>query len=98
MVHGFFGSHHNFQKLTNLMTADYRIIRVDLPGFGLSDFPAGEENYAAMYQDFLAEFVSYMDLKDYYLVGISMCGGISCMMAEHYPENMKGLILQSLFL
>src|SRR4051812_15585136 len=44
MIHGFGGSYTNFNQLTALMKNDYRVIRIDLPGFGLSDFPAVKEN------------------------------------------------------
>jgi pimeloyl-ACP methyl ester carboxylesterase len=39
MIHGFGGSNRDFYILDSLMNKDYRVIRVDLPGFGLSDFP-----------------------------------------------------------
>ena len=94
MVHGFSGSHRNFQKLTNLLDKDkYRIIRVDLPGFGLSDFPKDEENYLSMYKDFMSDFEAYLHLKDFYLIGNSMGGGLSLVNAYHHPENIKGLVL-----
>ena len=44
MIHGFGGSYMNFDALSKLMKNDYRVIRVDLPGFGLSDFPAVKEH------------------------------------------------------
>jgi pimeloyl-ACP methyl ester carboxylesterase len=93
MIHGFTGSHKNFQKLNDLMKQNFRIIRVDLPGFGLSDFPEKDENYLAMYQDFIFDFVAHLNLRDYYLIGNSMGGGISCMHTQAHPENMKGLVL-----
>jgi pimeloyl-ACP methyl ester carboxylesterase len=94
MVHGFAGSHRNFQKITDLFDlTTYRIIRVDLPGFGLSDFPEGEEDYLAMYQNFMRDFEAHLQLKNYYLLGNSMGGGISLMAAHNRPENIKGLIL-----
>lgn len=94
MVHGFAGSHRNFQKITELFDlTKYRIIRVDLPGFGLSDFPEGEEDYLAMYQNFMRDFENHLQIRNYYLLGNSMGGGISLMAAHDRPENIKGLIL-----
>lgn len=94
MVHGFSGSHRNFQKITELFDlTKYRIIRVDLPGFGLSDFPEEENDYLAMYQNFMKDFEDHLQLKNYYLIGNSMGGSISLMAAHDRPENIKGLIL-----
>ncbi len=94
MLHGFAGSHRNFQKITDLFDLTrYRIIRVDLPGFGLSDFPKGEVDYLAMYRKFMSDFENHLQIKNYYLLGNSMGGGISLMAAHDRPENIKGLIL-----
>ncbi len=94
MVHGFAGSHRNFQKISEMFDlTKYRIIRVDLPGFGLSDFPEGENDYLAMYQNFMRDFEDQLQIKHYYLLGNSMGGGISLMTAHDHPENIKGLIL-----
>ncbi|HUM51308.1 MAG TPA: alpha/beta fold hydrolase, partial [Chitinophagales bacterium] len=48
MIHGFGGSNYDFQQLDSLLNDQYRIIRIDLPGFGMSDFPnqlLKEKNY-----------------------------------------------------
>lgn len=71
----------------------YRIIRVDLPGFGLSDFPEEEKDCLNLYQKFMRDFEDHLQIKDYYLLGNSMGGGISLMAAHDHPENIKGLIL-----
>ncbi|MBK7139153.1 MAG: hypothetical protein IPH74_09040 [Bacteroidetes bacterium] len=56
MVHGFGGSYKNFEDFGNILVDRYRIIKVDLPGFGMSDFPNFNEkkpDYNEMYLDFL---------------------------------------------
>jgi pimeloyl-ACP methyl ester carboxylesterase len=94
MIHGFAGSHRNFQQISEMFDrTKYRIIRVDLPGFGLSDFPEGEDDYLAMCQHFLRDFEEHLQIRNYYLLGNSMGGGISLMTAHGRPENINGLIL-----
>lgn len=94
LVHGLAGSHRDFQKITDLFDlTKYRIIRVDLPGFGLSDYPQGEDDHLEVYQTFMRDFETHLLLKQYYLLGHSMGGGISLMAAIDRPENIKGLIL-----
>jgi hypothetical protein len=43
MIHGFGGSYMNFDALADAFKDSFRVIRVDLPGFGLSDFPSVKE-------------------------------------------------------
>jgi pimeloyl-ACP methyl ester carboxylesterase len=94
MIHGFLGSHRNFQKITDLLDlSKYRIIRVDMPGFGLSGFPDGEQDFLTMCQDFLKDFEAHLQIRNYYLIGNSMGGGISLMAARDRPENIQGIIL-----
>ena len=59
MIHGFGGSFRNFQKLNDSLKNDYRTIRIDLPGFGLSDQPTADSktNFVALYTDFMHFFM-----------------------------------------
>ncbi|MEU4418294.1 alpha/beta fold hydrolase [Nocardia salmonicida] len=41
LVHGFMGSLHWWDRLTPLLSDTYRVIRVDLPGFGCTPLAAG---------------------------------------------------------
>ncbi|MCW3126206.1 MAG: alpha/beta hydrolase [Bacteroidetes bacterium] len=62
MVHGYGGSHRNFQKLNDRLKDQYRVIRIDLPGFGLSDLPGGKEekmDFLKMYSDFFTFHAGY---------------------------------------
>lgn len=42
MIHGFGGSFIKWNKPRDRMNTEYRVMRVDLPGFGLSDLPEPE--------------------------------------------------------
>lgn len=97
MIHGFGGSHYNFEKLSTLMKDKYRVIRVDLPGFGLSDFPKDNQDYAAMYRTFIADFVTRLQIDSLYVMGNSMGGGIAWLYALDHPEKVKGLVLLDAF-
>ena len=97
MIHGFGGSHYNFQKLSELMKDKYRVIRVDLPGFGLSDFPKDEQDYATMYRSFVADFVNRLEIDSVYVMGNSMGGGIAWLYTLDHPEKVKGLVLLDAF-
>ncbi len=98
MIHGFGGSFLNWNKLRDKMTADYRIIRVDLPGFGLSDLPepnGAATDYVQQYRDFMTFMLDTLHLDSLYLVGNSMGGMMSWGVAADHPDKVKKLVLIS---
>jgi pimeloyl-ACP methyl ester carboxylesterase len=95
MVHGLGGSHRNFQKLSHEMKDSFRVIRVDLPGFGLSGFPESDYYYLTMYQDFMIDFINHLGIDSLVLIGNSMGGGISWLTTLNHPDKIKGLVLIS---
>lgn len=91
-VHGIMGTWRNW--IFNLLPfADrYRVLAVDLPGFGLSEMPAGEfsiEHYA----DVIKEFCSTLGIAQVTLIGNSMGGQIATIVAKKTPEILQKLIL-----
>ena len=97
MIHGFGGSFNNFQKIAEKLKENHRVIRVDLPGFGLSDFPKEKQNYVTMYRTFVADFTNHLELDSMYVMGNSMGGGVSWFYALDHPEKVKGLVLLDAF-
>lgn len=94
MIHGLAGSHRNFGAIARRLKRDYRCIRVDLPGFGLSDCPqAPAHDYRKLYSDFFAFFLDTLNLHSFYLMGNSMGGWIAWEMAVRYPERIRKLVL-----
>lgn len=94
MVHGLAGSHRNFGKIAERLKGDYRIIRMDLPGFGLSDMPPmPDDDYRKMYHEFFQFFLDTLRLDSFYLMGNSMGGWMSWEIAARYPERVQKLFL-----
>ncbi len=95
MIHGFGGSFRNFQKLNDSLKNDYRTIRVDLPGFGLSDQPAADSktNFVELYTDFMHFFMDTLHLDSVYVVGNSMGGMVAWGMAANDTVRIKKLVL-----
>lgn len=95
MLHGFGGSFYNFQALTEKLKGEYRIIRVDLPGMGLSDFKQSSEmpDFFEEYKDFFATFLNQVKVDSMYVMGNSLGGAMACMVAAEHPEKVKKLIL-----
>ena len=76
-IHGWPLSHQIFEYQINLLTdCGYRVIAVDLRGFGRSDTPACGYTYDQMSAD-LFQVVRQLCLKNFILVGFSMGGAIA---------------------
>jgi pimeloyl-ACP methyl ester carboxylesterase len=95
MIHGFAGSHYNFQAITEMMKDRYRIIRPDVPGMGLSDFNhyTSETDFFEEYQDFFRTFIDHLGVDSMYVMGNSLGGALSLLVADLTPEKVSGLIL-----
>lgn len=96
LVHGFGGSFHNFDEVARDLRRDYRVVCVDLPGFGLSAMPLPEgdkPDYIQHYRDFFDAFTAHLHADSFYMVGNSMGGWMSWETAVYRPEKVKKLVL-----
>jgi pimeloyl-ACP methyl ester carboxylesterase len=95
MIHGFGGSFMDFAMLDSLIRDNYRVIRVDLPGFGLSDFPdvGDKPDYQKLYTDYFNFFLDTLHIDTMYLAGNSMGGMMSWVITNEHPEKVKKLVL-----
>jgi pimeloyl-ACP methyl ester carboxylesterase len=95
MIHGFAGSFYNFQALSEKLKDKYRIIRVDLPGMGLSDFSQSGNglDYYREYKDFFTKFIDSLQLDSFYVMGNSLGGSMASLVALSFPDKVKGLVL-----
>ena len=93
MIHGLGGSHRNFEKIAKELSKDYRVIRIDLPGFGLSEFPEKREDFVSIYDEALNSFITQLKLDSIILMGNSMGGMISWAYTYKHPEKVEKLIL-----
>ncbi len=94
MIHGFGGNFTNFDSLAAIMRANYRVIRIDLPGFGLSDLPEKHDSVAELYGAFLGHLLDdVLKLDSLYVVGNSLGGWMGWELAATRPDKVKGLVL-----
>ena len=77
LIHGWPLSHQIFEYQINLLTnCGYRVVAVDLRGFGRTDTPVGGYTYHQMATD-VFQIVRQLRLKRFILVGFSMGGAIA---------------------
>ena len=92
-LHGYALRLDAFEKLLHVLSADYPVIALDLPGFGNSQDPLfwGYEAYASFVNDFL----DAMNLSKIHLLGQSMGGGIALATAALYPEKVSSVAIMN---
>ena len=95
LLHGTGASLHTWDKWTDKLKNNYRVIRLDLPAYGLTG-PHPENKYSiSEYSEFLNSFINELKLNDFILSGNSLGGSISWYYASTYPEKVKLLSLLS---
>jgi len=93
LLHGFAGSRTDWYPLLRFLPRQYRLVIPDLPGWGESERdPAGD--YSARAQaDRLAVFLAAIGATHVHLVGHSMGGKISGLVAARHPDRVERLTL-----
>ncbi len=95
LLHGFGSSLHAWEDWAPILQTQYRVIRFDLPGFGLTGpDPSGDYSDARAH----ALIVALMDrlgLTRAHILGSSMGGRIAWTFAAAHPERTQKLILMA---
>lgn len=91
-VHGLGGSHVNWIGLAPLMSGYVRGTAVDLPGFGLTP-AAGRSTTVSANARALKRFLTEVVGEQVILVGNSMGGFVSMIIAAEEPDLVSGLVL-----
>ena len=93
LVHGTSSSLHTWDSIVPTLTDKKRVIRFDLPAFGLTG-PSLERDYSiAFYNKFIDSLLIKLGVKQYAIVGNSLGGSIAWNQALAYPDKVKQLIL-----
>jgi pimeloyl-ACP methyl ester carboxylesterase len=93
LLHGSNASLHTWQQWVDRLSKDYRIIRFDQIGHGLTG-PQPKDDYSvAAFVDTVDRVVKNRGLTKFYLGGNSMGGGVSHAYAMAHPDKLSGLIL-----
>jgi len=92
MIHGLGSYLPAWKKNIVELSKNYRIIAVDLPGYGKSS-KLPHSGLMTFYAGVIAELIQKLDLDAVNLAGHSMGGQISMILALEKPELVKRLIL-----
>ncbi len=93
LLHGTSASLHTWDGWVQALSKEHRVIRFDLPGFGLTG-PAPDNDYSLeRYTRFVAATLDALQLKRVVLGGNSLGGEIAWATAVTHPERVERLIL-----
>jgi pimeloyl-ACP methyl ester carboxylesterase len=93
LLHGMSSSLHTWDSVSLKLQTQKRVIRLDLPGFGLTG-PSPENTYNFdYYNKFIDSFTTRLGIRRFILVGNSMGGAISWNYALHNPKGLAKMVL-----
>lgn len=94
LIHGSPGSAGNFSRLTPKLAPRYRVIAIDLPGFGGSTLDIPDYSFAA-HARYVLGLMDRLKIQSAHLVGFSMGGGVVLSMADIAPERVRSIVMLS---
>ncbi len=93
LIHGTGSSLHTFNDWTTQLIVDHRVVRMDLPGYGLTG-PFPHRNYSIEnYVVFIKHFLTSLGIKKCVLAGNSLGGNIAWSFTIENPDMVEKLIL-----
>ncbi len=93
LIHGTGSSLHTFDVWADNLKNKHRVVRMDLPAYGLTG-PFSHSNYSmAHYTSFLRDFLTALGIKKCVLAGNSLGGQIAWNFSLAQPNRVEKLIL-----
>jgi pimeloyl-ACP methyl ester carboxylesterase len=90
LIHGFALDTRVWDDQFDVFAQQYRVIRLDLRGYGRSALPTAD---SYRHVDDLKALLDYLGLQRVALIGLSMGGGVAIDYALAYPETVRALVL-----
>lgn len=92
LIHGFTSSVFSWKDVFEPLSKNFRVIAIDLKGFGFSGKPDGDYTRRAQ-STIVAHFLDRLKIEKAWLCGNSMGGDVSLNVAVHNSQRVAGLIL-----
>ncbi|MFU8813379.1 MAG: alpha/beta fold hydrolase [Balneolaceae bacterium] len=93
MLHGMFASLHTWDAWADAFHDEYRVVRVDLPGFGLTG-PHPDGDYSLRASMHLLESIrDELQIDRWTVIGNSMGAGLALSYAQLFPDHTDGIVL-----
>ena len=95
LLHGAFSSLHTYDAWCDILSKKYQLIRLDLPGFGLSGSRVDHDYSMESYLSFLVRFLDRLGIEKCHLAGSSLGGWLAWEFTLLHPHRVRKLILIS---
>lgn len=93
MLHGTGSSLHTWEGWCEILESEYRLIRPDLPGFGITG-PREDSDYSPEnYLNFIKNFLDRLGVERINLAGNSFGGFLAARFAADFSDRVKKLVL-----
>lgn len=93
LLHGTSASLHTWNVWTKVLSDTFMVIRMDLPGFGLTG-PHPRDDYSIeSYLSFLDTLLDSLGVREFHLAGNSLGGEIAWRYAVEYSQQVRRLVL-----
>ncbi|MDC1080583.1 alpha/beta hydrolase [Flavobacteriaceae bacterium] len=93
LIHGTSASLHTWDAWTKKLIENYRVIRMDLPAFGLTGANKNNTYDLESYNQFLESFMEKVGISEFVLAGNSLGGSIAWHYASNHQKQVKQLVL-----
>ena len=93
LVHGFGDSFLSWARWIDILSRNFRVVTVDVPGHGLTRAPESWTPAAAAQVAFIEEFAATTKLPAFAIAGNSMGGTIAWRTTLAHPERIRALVL-----
>ena len=94
-LHGFGSSLQTWDDWSAKLDPQYRVIRLDLPGFGLTGAHPAQDYSEATDVAILTHFVDKLGLNQFSVIGHSMGGKMAWSLAASQPDRVQALVLMA---
>ncbi len=94
LLHGLGSTGYSFDELARLLSFDFRVISLDLPGHGNSSYIHNEQFFSMdSLANWVKDVVEYFNITGFHIVGHSVGGNIGIYFANKYGSLIKSLVL-----
>lgn len=92
-VHGFTTTAEFWREQTQAFSPHFKVIRINLPGHGISPRPEGREYTIEAFANDVFEVFRALEIDSAVLVGLSMGGTVAQVFTLSHPDQVRALVL-----
>lgn len=93
LIHGTGASLHTWQAWAEKLRENYRVIRLDLPAYGLTGADPQKRYTSKDYVDLIDSFLTQLNVKKFHIGGNSLGGLVAWLYTTYHQEKVEKLLL-----